>query len=100
MKRLVVAVVLAAFSVIVLVGCGGGGGGGGIGSPANATPPSALNAGVSKNVTFRDPGNTSVFREYLNFTGEITVSGNTISLTTAAGKNIVFVGWTMIVEQN
>ena len=92
MKRLIVLSVIVA---LVLVGCGGGGGG--VGTNAHATPPTVLSAGVTKDVTLRNPGFTAgdENRSFTNFTGEITVSGNMISLTDG-GKNQVFVGWTMI----
>jgi hypothetical protein len=96
MKRIIVPVVLSMVAAVVLVGCGGGGGGG-VGTNANATPPTVLNAGVTKDVSLRNPGFTvgDEIRSFTNFTGEITVSGNMISLTDG-GKNQVFVGWTMI----
>jgi len=89
MKRLIV---FSAIAVMVLVGCGGGGGG--IGTNANATPPSVLNAGVVKNVYLYGPSNLS----FADFTGEITVSGNIISLT-YSGKNYVLVGYQMRVDE-
>lgn len=98
MKRIIGLVVLSMVAAVVLVGCGGGGGGGvGVGTNAHATPPTVLNAGVTKDVTLRNPGFTvgDDIRSFTNFTGEITVSGNMISLTDG-GKNQVFVGWTMI----
>jgi len=93
MKRLIV---FSAIAVMVLVGCGGGGGG--IGTNANATLPSILNAGVNKNVFIQNIGGVGS-TSFSNFTGEITVSGNLISLT-ANGKNQVFVGATMQVYEN
>ena len=107
MKRIVRLVVLSIAAVIVLVGCGGGGGGGGIGTNANATPPSVLNAGVPKSVVIYS-GASSQIAAFGNsappFTGEVTVSGNIISLTGDAnyggnGKNHVYVGMMMAVDE-
>jgi len=92
MKRIIGSVVLLIAVMFVLVGCGGGG----IGTPANATPPTLLNAGVAKDVWiyFGQSGS----QNFSNFTGDITVSGNTISLT-YNGKNQVFVGATMFASE-
>ena len=89
MKRIIGLFVLSIAAVFVLVGCGGGGGGG-VGTNAYATPPTVLNAGVAKDVYLYGSNNRSL----PNFTGEITVTGNIISLT-YNGKNEIFVGYQM-----
>lgn len=81
---------LAAIAALVLAGCGGGGGG--IGTPAHAVLPTALNAGVTKDVLIYS-GQLNI-HSIQGFTGEITVDGNTITFT-ENGKNRVFVGATM-----